>query len=309
LQNFLASYIPPQGKYKGEVFAVPNEADATVIYYNESEFKKAGVPFPSDNWTWSEMLSDAAKLGVKTSGVQTQWGLCDRPDWQAMYNPMLRAFGVTAFTETKADLASPGALKGWEYLITPLENGDAVPYATYLSAGGACDPLFDSGQAAMAVDVRGDLPTIRSAAAGKFVFNVVPIPTVPGVHGPTRPTGAGSVGWGISTDVKHVPAALAFLHFLFSAQGQAIGERSYGIVPAEPSLLGPTAIWRKLPGPPANTGAFTTAALGGLIAPQTPGTVFNLTETDIPKTIEKVLAGESIASAFTALNSAINAAY
>jgi hypothetical protein len=46
-----------------------------------------------------------------------------------------------------------------------------------------------------------------------------------------------------------------------------------------------------------------------LIAPQTPGTVFNLTETDIPKTIEKVLAGASIASAFTALNSQINAAY
>jgi multiple sugar transport system substrate-binding protein len=308
LPNFLASYIPPSGPRAGNVYALPNEADATVIYYNQSEFKTAGLPYPTDNWTWADMLSDAQKLTIKSSGATTQWGICDRPDWQAMYNPMLRAFGVTAFTETKATLSSPAALKAWQYLLTPEENGSSIPYSTYLSEG-SCDPFFDSGQAAMAVDVRGDLPTIRAGTAGKFNFNVVPMPFVPGVHGPTRPTGAGSVGWSISTQAKHIPAALAFYHFLFSAQGQAIGEKTYGIVPAEAALLGKHAIWRTLPGPPANTGAFTTAALSGLIAPQTPNTVFNLTETAIPKAIEEVLAGQSLSSAMTTLNTSINDAY
>ena len=36
----------------GQVFALANEADATVIMYNENEFQKAGVPFPQDGWTW-----------------------------------------------------------------------------------------------------------------------------------------------------------------------------------------------------------------------------------------------------------------
>ena len=43
LPNILASYIPTIGANKGQVFALPNEADAVVVYYNKTEFKKAGV--------------------------------------------------------------------------------------------------------------------------------------------------------------------------------------------------------------------------------------------------------------------------
>src|SRR6202035_2071938 len=190
LPNILASYIPTIGANKGQVFALPNEADAVVVYYNKNEFKKAGVPDPTDNWTWSQMMADAAKLKVMKGSTQTQWGLCDTPDWQAVYNPLMKAFGVTPLSETKAELASPGSLKAWQMLIAPMQNGEAVPYATYLSASAQCDTLFDSGQASMFFGVRGNLPTVRSATAGKFGWDVVPMPFVPGVNGPTRPTGA-----------------------------------------------------------------------------------------------------------------------
>ena len=55
--SFLASYVPPKGAPfgVGQVFALPNEADATVIMYNENAFQKAGVPFPKNGWTWSQM--------------------------------------------------------------------------------------------------------------------------------------------------------------------------------------------------------------------------------------------------------------
>jgi len=95
-----------------------------------------------------------------------------------------------------------------------------------------------AGQAAMFFGVRGNLPTVRSAAAGKFDWDVVPMPFVQGVHGPTRPTGAGSIAWALSSQAKNIPNALAFFKFLFSARGQAIEERAYGVVPAIPSLLG-----------------------------------------------------------------------
>ena len=49
LPNILASYIPTVGPQKGQVFALPNEADAVVVYYNKDELKKAGVAVPSDN--------------------------------------------------------------------------------------------------------------------------------------------------------------------------------------------------------------------------------------------------------------------
>ena len=63
------------------------------------------------------MMADAAKLKVAKGSTQTQWGICDTPDWQALYNPLMKAFGVTSLSETKADLASPGALKAWQMLV------------------------------------------------------------------------------------------------------------------------------------------------------------------------------------------------
>ena len=312
LPNILASYVPNIGAEKGQVYALPNEADAVTIFYNENEFKAAGVPFPSDNWTWAQMLADAKKLAVVKDGVQTQWGLCDSPDWQAMYNPMIRAFtGSPSLSQTNANLGgSPGTTEAWQYLIAPTLDGEAVPYSTYLSEDANCTAIFDSGQAAMSVLVRGDLPTTRPAVAGKFTFNVVPMPYVPGVHGPTRPTGAGSIAWALSSQAKDVPNALAFFKFLFSTQGQQTEEKGYGVVPAIPSALQAGALWTKLPGPPDNVQAFAIAAKSGLIAPQTPGTVYSLSQVDIPKAIELVTEDhQSDKQAFTTLQNEITAAF
>jgi multiple sugar transport system substrate-binding protein len=310
LPNILSSYIPEAGQYKGQVMALPDEADAVVVYYNENEFKAAGVPFPKDNWTWSDMMADAAKLKKFSHGVQTQWGICDAPDWQAMYNPLMKAFGAASLTETKADLASPGALKAWQMLIQPTTDGTAVPYSTYLSAASDCSTLFNSGQAAMLVDPRNTTPVIQPAAEGKFVFNAAPMPYVNGVNGPVRPTGAGSIGWGITTQAGNVPLALAFLNFLVSQQGQSLLEKGYGVIPATSAALQPSALWQHLPPPPANNQAFITAAKTGIIAPQTPNSVYNLVLTDVPKAIQAVVDNhESYAQAFGQLNSAVNAAY
>lgn len=310
LPNILASYIPTIGADKGQVFALPNEADAVVVYYNKTEFKKAGVPYPTDSWTWSQMMADAARLKVMKGSTQVQWGICDTPDWQALYNPLMKAFGVTSLSETKADLASPASLKAWKMLIQPMQTGAAVPYATYLSASAQCSTLFNSGQAAMFFGVRANLPTVRPGTAGKFSWDVAPMPFVPGVSGPTRPTGAGSIGFALSSQAKDIPNALAFFKYMFSPTGQAIEEKAYGVVPAIPSALTSGASWQKLPGPPDNVGAYTIAAKTGTIAPQTPNTVYNLTQTDIPKAIEAVLDNhESYAQAFSTINTAINAEY
>jgi len=185
-----------------------------------------------------------------------------------------------------------------------------VPYATYLSASGQCSTLFDSGQASMFFGVRGNLPTVRSAVGSKFGWDVVPMPFVQGMNGPVRPTGAGSIAWALSSQAKDIPNAMAFFKFLFSPTGQALEEAAYGVVPAIPSALTSGAAWQKLPGPPDNVTAFTTAAQTGTIAPQTPNTVYNLSQTAIPKAIEAVVDNhESYSQAFSALNMAINAAY
>ena len=315
LPTFLASYIPPKGAPfgVGQVFALPNEADATVIMYNENEFQKAGVPFPQNGWTWSQMLADAAKLKVGSGNSQSQYGICERPDWQAEYNPVLKAYGVTAFTETTPTLDTPQALKAWALMIDPMLNGDAVPEAQQQAKNGSsgCEPFFESGEAAMSIEVRGNLPGLEQAIGSKFKYNVVPMPSVTGVNGKqVIPTGGGSVGWCLAPGQTHNAIALAFLKYLFSSAGQAVGEATGGVVPAESANNGPTAPWRSVAGVPANSEAYVIAANTATIAPQTPGTVFTLSNTDVPAAVTAATTGhESIAKAFTNLQNQMLYAY
>ena len=315
LPTFEASYIPPAGAPfgVGHVFALANEADATVIMYNENEFKKAAVPFPQNGWTWSQMLADAAKLKIGSGASQTQYGICERPDWQAEYNPVLKAYGVNSFTETKATLDTPAAIKAWTLMIAPMLNGDAVPEAQQQAKNGSsgCEPFFESGEAAMSIEVRGNLPGLQQSIGSKFQYNVVPMPSVTAASGTqVIPTGGGSLGWGLAPGAVHNPLAIAFLRYLYSAPGQAVAEKTFGVVPAVASLNGPTALWRTLSGGPANSEAYVIAANTATIAPQTPGTVFSLSNTDIPNAVTAATTGHgSIAKAFTNLQSEMTAAY
>jgi ABC-type glycerol-3-phosphate transport system substrate-binding protein len=313
--GFLSSYIPPKGAPfgVGHVFALPAGADATVVMYNENEFQKAGVPFPKDGWTWSQMLADAAKLRIGQGSSQTQFGICLRPDWQAFYNPILKAYGVSSFTETKATLDTPAALAAWQLMISPLENGDSVGEAAQQAknGGSGCEPFFESGEAAMSIEVRANLPGIIAAVGNKFKYNAVPMPSITGANGKqVIPTGGGSLGWALAPNAVHNPLALAFLKYYFSAAGQAVAEATLGEVPAEPSLNGPDALWRTEPGGPANTSAYTIAAATATIAPQTPGNVFTLSNVDIPNAVLAVTIGhQSIKTAFTNIQNEMNTAY
>ena len=42
--------------------------DNLAVVYNTKIFEEAGVPFPTDEWTWEEFLETAAKLNNKEQG-------------------------------------------------------------------------------------------------------------------------------------------------------------------------------------------------------------------------------------------------
>jgi ABC-type glycerol-3-phosphate transport system substrate-binding protein len=311
LKGMSQSYIPPPGaqpkSFVGKQFFVPIEADATVFYTNNKDLAAANFTISpnahtsvtasggtiGNDWTWqqAETVWTALTKG-STSGV------CERPDWQAQWNPFIKAEGGTAMGATKPALNTSAALAAWALLIEPEKNGSAVPFATLQKNGDQCDPSFTSGQAAMSIGVRGDLPSLQ-AALGPSAFNVLPIPTISTSSGTVRPTGGGSVGWGLSSGAKHVKQALDFLHYFYSPPGYAAAEKTYGIVPAVTAIAAdPKAVWATLPNNPPNNAAYTIAANSvQAIAPQAPGTVYSNSQTNIPNAIEAVLGGTSLQSA------------
>ena len=159
-------------------------------------------------------------------------------------------------------------------MIDPLLNGDAVPEAQQQAKNGSsgCEPFFESGEAAMSIEVRGNLPGLQTAIGSKFAYNVVAMPSITAANGKqVIPTGGGSLGWCLAPGQTHNTLALAFLKYLFSPAGQVVAEKTFGVVPAEPSNNGPMAIWRTQSGGPANSSAYVTAAATATIAPPDAG--------------------------------------
>jgi multiple sugar transport system substrate-binding protein len=54
--------------FNGEITALPNGWNNMIIYYNTAVFEAAGVPFPTEDWTWDDFKATAAALTKDTDG-------------------------------------------------------------------------------------------------------------------------------------------------------------------------------------------------------------------------------------------------
>lgn len=68
-----AAHIPPD---KQDLWAAPIHFSTNVLFYNKDLFDKAGVPYPTDDWTWDDMVAAARKLTKRDAqGRVRQFGL------------------------------------------------------------------------------------------------------------------------------------------------------------------------------------------------------------------------------------------
>ena len=71
----------------GKQYALPFRADFWVMFYNKDLFDKAGVAYPTNDWTWGEYAAIAREVAEKTGAYGTHyhtwlscvanWAVCD----------------------------------------------------------------------------------------------------------------------------------------------------------------------------------------------------------------------------------------
>jgi multiple sugar transport system substrate-binding protein len=63
--------------YKGKIYGLPRDMSNVILYYNKDLFDKAGVAYPTNNWTWNDLLAAAKKLTIDKNGDGKidQWGI------------------------------------------------------------------------------------------------------------------------------------------------------------------------------------------------------------------------------------------
>jgi len=252
------------GEYEGKLGFLPRAADVVVTYYNKEMFDTAGVPYPSEDWTYQDMLEAAEKLTIKAAdGTTTQYGVAAGYSWWAYWVPMVIAEGgqILSDDQKEAVFNSPEGQRAWGYIFQGLTNGWFAPPSVQKTMGGDGVP-FQVGQAAMTFTVRAAVPTLRDQLKADWDVQLVPKGSA------RRCTGMGAMGYAISSKTKDPAATWKLMEYTYS-EGMKFFMESYLVVPPIKSFYDDPA-WRDLPGPPYNNAVFVSATEDAMLPPPLP---------------------------------------
>ena len=134
-------YITPDGTREG----LPTTQSTFLIAYNKSIFDKAGVPYPTEDWTWDDFSDIAQKVssgsgGNRTYGMVSHWS-------QNRFATYFYGGGPYNNDWTKQTVDDPKTIKSLE-LIEKLVKTEALPDDA-ASKSIPVDAMFVSQKAAM----------------------------------------------------------------------------------------------------------------------------------------------------------------
>ena len=199
-----------------QLYGLPYDFSNLAIYVNKSMFADAGVPVPTDDWTWDQFYEIGANFVKKDGKRQTRWGAGFQTyDWFMM--GVFKSNGGDTFSE---DLSScvvnqPANVDTLAKLADQMSKG-VVPSPNATPAG--VDP-FAAGLVAMQVNGSWATAQTRLAVKDKFEWDVIRLPK--GTTGKREVSAAGG-SWVIPPTSKNQVAAWTFTKYLASKPSQQV---------------------------------------------------------------------------------------
>lgn len=219
-------------KWDDTQYAFPKDFDTIGLWYNKRLFREAGVPFPTDDWTWDDVLSAAREL---TS--DDVFGIAAKLDPQAWYYNLIPQAGGHVINEdgTESGYDTPGAIEALQFTSDLINEHRVSPTLGQMSE---TDPrqMFQSGKVAMIYDGSYAAIELHRNPYTRRNADVAPLPAGPAaeavvIHG---------VGQGIRADTEHPEEAQEFVRFLVGRTGSTIqGETGTTL----PSLEDGQRVW------------------------------------------------------------------
>jgi multiple sugar transport system substrate-binding protein len=216
-----------------------------VLFYNKTDFARAGIKTPPA--TWTELEADAIKLSDPAAhhyGIYIPFGTAEwiSYDWESVLWSNGGQFVNSSGTKVEFDSpAGVAALTTWVDLVRKDHAAPTVSYAQAGSFDGA--PAFASHAVSMIVDGQWALSEFKG-----IDYGVAQIPAGSSGHSAT------GIGIGVATVFDHGSAAdnaaETFVKWLASpAQGAYLTAQSSGL-PSGPAQLGYAAVKQEEAGQP-----------------------------------------------------------
>jgi multiple sugar transport system substrate-binding protein len=196
----LSGYYRPSGKLE----ALPVLANCVGCAYNKALFDKAGVPYPTDNWTWADLAAMAPKF-VSGTGVNHVYFLVNH--WVNANFATLSMGGVPYSDDFKTVLVNSNEVAAGLDLFGQLIKGGALPDDVAAQTMPK-EQLFVSGKAAVFPVGGFETATLAEEIGNSFAWDVVLPPKTPNGKN-TNVTYA--TGYAMNVAAKNKEAAWQFL--------------------------------------------------------------------------------------------------
>ncbi len=214
--DYLGDFLPvfmENSYYMDEIWSLPFQRSAVVLYYNADMIAEAGLEVPTD---WESLGETAGALTLREGNSVTRWGLDYSSDWPYwVFQPLAMGAGqnIVGAGDTEIYFDDEAVIRAIEYYNDLSAKYGAMPAGVQASWGSAV-PDFVTGNRAMIVHSSGSLSSILAQAD----FNV----GVMGVPGETEGTsfsvpGGGNIYMTAGLSEAEEKAAFDFAVFMTDA--------------------------------------------------------------------------------------------
>lgn len=231
----------------GNIYAIPRDvAPFACVFYNKDLFDEAGVPYPSDDWNWNDLLEKAKVLTKKDeSGRIVQYGFYGWA-WQNFIYGNGGALVDDINNPTITKINDPLSVEGLQFYSDLINLHHVMPTPVALAnLGMGVDTMFSNGRLAMFLSGIWETPSLRNYS---FNWDVAMFPkNSKGI----RRFGTGGSGYGVLKSSKHKKEAWEVVKALAGPAGQV---QLAGRGLAQPALqsVAKSEHWATHPGLPKN---------------------------------------------------------
>ncbi len=203
----------------GVRYGVPKEIDTMAMFYNKNMFDDAGLDYPTNDWTWTDLQTAAAAL--TTEGAK---GFIPSPHFQEYVLPLMAQTGTPFLSPDRNQfLINEGqACDLVEFMDSFVEDGTGTDWDEV--ANGHPAEMFAQEKAAIYYDGPW---AIAPAADYAFEVGVAELPA-----GAEEGNVLHGLSWVARADTEHPAAATAFLEFVATDEAQLLQTGNGAVIPA-----------------------------------------------------------------------------
>jgi multiple sugar transport system substrate-binding protein len=218
--------------YNGRIYGMPFSGDASVLLWNKSLFKKAGLDPDQAPKTWADIKSDAEKVNALGQGIKGFYFSASCGGCQIFtFMPLIWASGGDLFADDgrKVTLDTPQTRAAIAFFRSMVDGG-LVPGSAQTDNGTDFFAAFATGKVG--------LTSLGSFAIGALNAQNATLPYgvtfIPGQTGGWS-SFAGGDNFVVSKSTTKMEAVKAFIEFAYTLKGQTILARN-GSLPVRGDL-------------------------------------------------------------------------